>query len=303
VIRHSPFAIRHSPFVIRHSPFAIRHSPFVIRHSPFAIRHSLFALSTAGGPKMSGHSKWSTIKRKKGAEDAKRGKLFTKIGREIVIAIREGGPDPETNFKLRLVIDKARQANMPKDNIERSIRRGAGSEKGEDLEHILYEGYGPGGTALMVQALTDNRNRAVADIRRAFSRSGGNLGENGCVAWMFEQKGYITIPLNGHNPDNLFDLAVDAGADDVVIGEDVVEVFAEVADFQAVQEALAGASIDMDVAELSMIPKTTASLEPQVGIKVMSLVDALEELEDVEKVYTNLDVSDELVELYASEDA
>jgi YebC/PmpR family DNA-binding regulatory protein len=252
---------------------------------------------------MSGHSKWSTIKRKKGAEDARRGKLFTKIGREIVIAVREGGPDPETNFKLRLVIDKARQANMPKDNIERSIRRGAGSEKGEDLEHILYEGYGPGGTALMVQALTDNRNRAVADIRRAFSRSGGNLGENGCVAWMFEQKGYITVPLNGHNPDDLFDLAVDAGADDVVIGEDVVEVFAQVADFQAVQEALATASIDMDVAELSMIPKTTASLEPQVGIKVMGLVDALEELEDVEKVYTNLDVSDELVELYASEDA
>jgi YebC/PmpR family DNA-binding regulatory protein len=250
---------------------------------------------------MSGHSKWSTIKRKKGAEDAKRGKIFTKIGRELAVAAREGGADPTTNFKLRLVIEKAKQANMPKDNIERSIRRGAGLEKGAALEQVVYEGYGPGGTALMVRALTDNRNRAVADIRRAFSRHGGNLGENGCVAWMFEQKGYITIPLNGHDPDELFDVAVEAGAEDVVIGEDTVEIFADVHDFQAVQESLSGASIEMDAAELALIPTTKMDLEPDKGIKVMGLVDSLEELDDVEKVYTNLTITDEMFEMYASE--
>jgi YebC/PmpR family DNA-binding regulatory protein len=250
---------------------------------------------------MSGHSKWSTIKRKKGAEDAKRGKIFTKMGRELAIAAREGGPDPEVNFKLRLVIEKAKQANMPKDNIERSIRRGAGLEKGEALEQLTYEGYGPGGTAMIVRALTDNRNRAVADVRRAFSRYGGNLGENGCVAWMFEQKGYITIPLNGHDPDELFELAVDAGAADVVIGEDMVEIYAEMSDFQAVQESLSAAEIEMELAEMSMIPQTKMDLESDKGLKVMSLVDALEELEDVEKVYTNLNITDEMFEAYAAE--
>jgi YebC/PmpR family DNA-binding regulatory protein len=248
---------------------------------------------------MSGHSKWSTIKRKKGAEDAKRGKLFTKMGREIAVAAREGGPDPAVNFKLRLVIEKAKQINMPKDNIERSIRRGAGLEKGEALEQVVYEGYGPGGTALIVRALTDNRNRAVADIRRAFSRHGGNLGENGCVAWMFDQKGYITVPLDGHSPDELFELAVEAGAEDVVIGEDTVEIFADVHDFQAVQESLSGAEIEMDIAELSLIPQTTMDLELDKGVKVMGLVDALEELDDVEKVYTNLNITDEMFEMYA----
>jgi YebC/PmpR family DNA-binding regulatory protein len=250
---------------------------------------------------MSGHSKWSTIKRKKGAEDAKRGKIFTKIGRELAVAAREGGADPEVNFKLRLVIEKAKQANMPKDNIARSIRRGAGLEKGEELEQVVYEGYGPGGTALIVRALTDNRNRAVADIRRAFSRHGGNLGENGCVAWMFEQKGYVTIPLNGHDPDDLFMLAVDAGAEDVVVGEDMVEIFAEVGDFQAVQESLTEANIEMEMAELSLIPQTRMDLEPAQGIKVMGLVDSLDELDDVEKVYTNLNITDEMFELYAQD--
>ena len=250
---------------------------------------------------MSGHSKWSTIKRKKGAEDAKRGKLFTKIGREIAVAVREGGTDPEVNFKLRLIIEKAKQANMPKDNIERSIRRGAGLEKGESLEQIIYEGYGPGGTAVIVRALTDNRNRAVADIRRAFNRHGGNLGENGCVAWMFEQKGYITIPMNGHDPDELFELAVEAGAEDVVFGEDMIEVFSDVREFQGVQEALSEANIEMDVAEVSLFPQTTMDLESDKGLKVMGLVDELEELDDVEKVFSNLNVSDELIELYSTQ--
>ncbi len=250
---------------------------------------------------MSGHSKWSTIKRKKAVEDAKRGKIFTKIGREIEVAVREGGPDAEINFKLRLIIDKAKQANMPKDNIQRSIRRGAGLEKGDNLEQIIYEGYGPGGTAVMIRALTDNRNRAVADIRRIFSRHNGNLGENGCVAWMFESKGYITIPLNGHDPDELFELAVEAGADDVVIGEDMIEIYSGVQEFQGVQEALSEANIAMDLAELSMLPKTTISLAPEQGVKVLSLVDALDELEDVEKVFSNLEITDDLFELYAEQ--
>ena len=250
---------------------------------------------------MSGHSKWSTIKRKKGAEDAKRGKIFTKIGREIMVAVREGGMDLDVNFKLRLIVDKAKQANMPKDNIERSIRRGAGLDKGTQLEQILYEGYGVGGTAVMVRAVTDNRNRAVADIRRAFNRHGGNLGENGCVAWMFAQKGYITIPMDGHDPDELFELAVEAGAEDVIFGEDMIEVFSGVHEFQAVQEALVTAKIEMDAAEISMIPQTTMELASEKGLKVMGLVDALEELDDVERVFSNLNISDELFELYAQQ--
>ena len=248
---------------------------------------------------MSGHSKWSTIKRKKAVEDAKRGKIFTKVGREIEVAVREAGPDLETNFKLRLIVDKAKQANMPKDNIERAVRRGAGLEKAESLERITYEGYGPGGTALMVRVLTNNRNRAVADIRRAFNRHGGNLGENGCVAWMFEPKGYITVPMNGHDPDELFELAVEAGAEDVLVGEDMVEVYADVDDFQSVQEVLSEAKIEMDTAELSMVPQSKVNLDLAQGLKLMGLVDALEELDDVEQVYSNLEITDELFEQYA----
>lgn len=250
---------------------------------------------------MSGHSKWSTIKRKKGAEDARRGQLFTKLGREIVLAVRESGPEPDSNFKLRLVIDKARQANMPRENIERSIRRGAGLEKSEHMEQVTYEAYGPGGTAFMIRTLTDNRNRAVADIRRALNRAGGNLSEAGSVAWMFEPKGYITVPLNGHNPDELFELALNAGADDIVIGEDMVEVFANVADFQNIQEALVAADIQMDNVELALVPKTTVDLETGQGLKVMSLADALDELDDVERVFTNLHITDEMFEQYAAE--
>ena len=251
---------------------------------------------------MSGHSKWSTIKRKKGAADAKRGQLFTKLGREIMIAAREGGPDVASNFRLRLVVDKAKQANMPKENIERSIRRGAGLERSENLEQVSYEGYGPGGTAVLVRVVTDNRNRAVSDIRRAFSRHGGNLGESGCVGWMFEQKGYITVPLDGHSPDELFELAVNAGAEDVVVGEDMVEVYSDPHSFQAVQESLAAAEIETDVAEVAMVPQSRMDVEASTGLKVMNLVDALEELEDVERVYTNLAITDEMFELYAQEE-
>ena len=247
---------------------------------------------------MSGHSKWSTIKRKKATTDAKRGKLFTKIGRELVNAAREGGPDPDVNFKLRLVIDKAKAANMPKDTVERAIRRGAGLEKGEALEEITYEGYGPQGVALLVRVLTDNRNRSVADVRRVFNRQGGSLGETGCVAWQFDTKGYITIETGTADPDTLFEIAVEAGAEDVGIGDDLFEVFTEPADLHVVQDALSADNVPINSAELSMIPRTTISLDRKGTLSNMNLIDALEELDDVQQVYSNLEISDEVMAAY-----
>jgi YebC/PmpR family DNA-binding regulatory protein len=247
---------------------------------------------------MSGHSKWSTIKRKKAVEDAKRGKLFTKLGREITVAAREGGGDPETNFKLRLAIEKAKAANMPKDNIERAIRRGTGAEKGTELEEIYYEGYGPHGVALLVQVLTDNRNRAVSDVRRAFNRHGGSLGESGCVAWLFEPKGYITISTNDYDPEELALMAIDAGADDVTVGSDLVEVYTLANDFQRVKEELEKNGITPNSAEISMIPKSLTELGEKETMKAMILIDALEELEDVQQVYSNLNITDEIMAKY-----
>jgi len=250
---------------------------------------------------MSGHSKWSTIKRKKGAADAKRGQLFTKLGRELAIAARAGGPDPEANFGLRLVIDKAKAANMPKDNIERAIRRGAGLEKGEALEEVIYEGYGPQGVALLVQVLTDNRNRAVADVRRLFNRHGGSLGEAGCVAWQFDTKGYITIDATTVDPDNVFDIAVESGADDVVFGDDLVEVFTPPSELHIVQQTLASQNVSINSVELSKIPKTTMPLDEKGTLSNMSLIDELEELDDVQQVYSNLEISDEVMATYEAE--
>jgi YebC/PmpR family DNA-binding regulatory protein len=250
---------------------------------------------------MSGHSKWSTIKRKKAASDAKRGKLFTKLGRELAIAAREGGPDPESNVRLRLVVDKAKAANMPKDNIERAIRRGAGLEKGEALEEITYEGYGPQGVALLVQVLTDNRNRSVADIRRIFTRQGGSLGEAGCVAWQFDTKGYITVEAAEVDPDTLFEIAVEAGAEDVIIGEDLLEVYTESADLHIVRDALSTQNIPINSAELAMIPKATIPLDEKGTLSNMHLIDTLEELDDVQQVYSNLEISDEVMTTYETE--
>jgi YebC/PmpR family DNA-binding regulatory protein len=246
---------------------------------------------------MSGHSKWSTIKRKKGAADAKRGQLFTKLGREIVIAAREGG-DPAVNFKLRLAIDKAKAASMPKDNIQRAIRRGTGAEKGAELEDVHYEGYGPHGVALLVEVLTDNRNRAVSDVRRAFTRHGGSLGETGCVAWLFESQGYITISPNDSDPDELALLAIDAGADDVTVGSDLVEVYTRLNDFQRIKEELENSGVTLNSAEISMIPKSLMELDEKNTIKAMILIDALEELEDVQQVYSNLNITDEIMAKY-----
>ena len=244
---------------------------------------------------MSGHSKWATIKRKKASEDAKRGQAFTRLAKEIAIAAREG-PDTDTNFRLRLAVEKARSENMPKENIERAIRRGAGLDKdAAGLEEIMYEGYGPHGVALLVQVVTDNRNRSLSDIRRWFNRAGGSLGEAGCVAWQFESKSYFTMEPAGLDPDKLFDVAVEVGADDVVFGDDLVEIFAEPSDFQLVRESLERRGLRVDSAELTMVPKTTISLEEKQAFQNMSLISNLEELDDVQEVFSNLEITDDLM--------
>jgi YebC/PmpR family DNA-binding regulatory protein len=245
---------------------------------------------------LSGHSKWSTIKRKKAATDAKRGQIFTKLGKELAIAAREGGPDPDANIKLRLVMDKARAANMPKDNIERAIRRGAGLEKdAAALEEVTYEAYGPHGVALIIQVVTDNRNRAVADIRRWFNKLGGGLGEAGCVAWQFESKGYLTLEPDGLDADEIFEVAVEWGADDVVISEGLIEIFTTPEDFQTVREALEGRGVRLESAELTLVPKTTIALDEKQAFQNMNLISTLEELDDVQQVFSNLDITDELM--------
>ncbi|WP_322800931.1 YebC/PmpR family DNA-binding transcriptional regulator [Thermoflexus sp.] len=253
---------------------------------------------------MAGHSKWANIKHRKAAMDAKRGQLFSRLTRELIVAAREGGPDPETNLRLRLAIERARAANMPKENIERAIRRGAGLEKGaEQFEELLYEGYGPHGVAIIVRVLTDNRNRTVAELRRIFSRHGGSLAESGAVMWNFEKKGYIAIRPDGQDPEKIFELAIEAGAEDVEISEDLVEIYTAPEDLQAVRQSLLQAGLTIDNAELTMRPKTRVTLDDQATMSVMSLVDALEELDDVQQVYSNLEISDELIRKYEAQAA
>ncbi|MGM0401015.1 MAG: YebC/PmpR family DNA-binding transcriptional regulator [Chloroflexota bacterium] len=253
---------------------------------------------------MSGHSKWSTIKRQKKANDQKRGKLFTKLAHEIVVAVREGGEDPEYNFRLRLALDRARDANMPKDNIQRAIDRGTGkSLDGKALEEGFYEGYGPEGIALMIHYLTDNKNRAVSEIRHVLSTHGGNLGSDGCVSWMFSQKGYIAIDPGAMDPEEVALEAIDAGAEDVEIDEEGVEVYTAVEDFKEVSDTLEGAGFEIDNAELLWEPQTTKTLSEKDTMKVMRLVEALEDLLDVQDVYSNLDLQDEMIEKYESDQA
>ncbi|MBE9508548.1 MAG: YebC/PmpR family DNA-binding transcriptional regulator [Chloroflexi bacterium] len=247
---------------------------------------------------MSGHSKWKTIKHKKAAADARRGKLFTRLGREITIVAREGGGDPSVNFNLRLAVDKAKTSNMPKDNIERAIKRGTGELKGEELVEVTYEGYAPNGIALLIQVLTDNKNRTVADVRRIITRQGGTMADAGAVAWQFERKGYIAIAPDGADQDTIFEIAVEAGAEDVVFSDDLIEVYAELADFQAVRQALEDAGIQFETAELAMIPKTTMQLGEKETLQVMGVVEALEELDDTQQVYSNLEISDEAMAKY-----
>ena len=247
---------------------------------------------------MSGHSKWKTIQHKKAATDAKRGKMFTRLAREIAIAAREGGGDPNVNFNLRLAVDKAKASNMPKDNIERAIKRGTGELKGEELVEVVYEGYAPNGVALLVQVLTDNKNRTISDVRRVITRHGGTMAEAGAVAWQFERKGYIAIAPNGVDQDALFEIAVEAGAEDVVFSDDLVEVFAAVSSFQAVRQALADADIAFETVELSMMPKTPMQLGEKETLQVMGVIEDLEDLDDVQQVYSNLDISDEILAKY-----
>lgn len=252
---------------------------------------------------MSGHSKWSTIKHKKGAADAKRGALFTKLGRELTIAAREGGGDPDTNFRLRLVMDKCRQFNMPKDNIERAIKRGTGELKGAALEEILYEGYGPKGTALLISVLTDSRNRAVAAVRRVLTRSGGSLGATGCVSWLFDRKGYISVEPEENDPEELALLSIDIGAEDVRIESGLVEIFTSVEDFQRIREALHNEALKLVTEEVSWIPKSTTHLSDKETLQNMNLIDELEEIEDVQQVYSNLDIPDDLLAKYEAQAA
>jgi YebC/PmpR family DNA-binding regulatory protein len=250
---------------------------------------------------MSGHSHWATIKRQKGAADAKRGQVFTKLAREIEIAAREAGGDPESNFRLRLAMDRARQSNMPKENIERAIKRGTGELKGEAIEEITFEGYGPQGTALIVEALTDNRNRTVSDERGAFSRHGGNLGSTGCVLWLFERKGYISIPPSDGDAEDMALTAIDAGADDVKVDEDLVEVFTRVEELQQVRETLEYENVILDSVQLYWVPKTMVQLNDKATLQNMRLIEALEDLDDVQQVYSNLEISDQAMSAYEAQ--
>jgi YebC/PmpR family DNA-binding regulatory protein len=249
---------------------------------------------------MSGHSKWATIKRKKGAADAKRGQLFTRLAREIAMAAREGGGDADTNFKLRLAVDKAKGNNMPKDNIQRAIDRGTGAGEGGALEQIVYEGYGGHGVALIVECVTDNRNRTVSDLRRALTKAGGHLGESNSVAWQFQRKAYFAFPLAGRNQDEIFEMAVDAGADDVQFTDDTAEIYAAVESFKSVSDKLRAAGIQPEEAELRMETTNLMELSPADTVRVMRVIEEIEELDDVQKVYSNLHISDAAVEAMAA---
>ena len=243
---------------------------------------------------MSGHSKWSTIKRKKGAADAKRGAIFTRLTRELVMAAREGGGDPDSNFRLRLAVDKARAENMPKDNIERAIRRGSGEDKdGAAFETIMYEGYAPHGVAVMVETVTDNRNRTIADVRHAFSKAGGNMAELGAVGWQFERIAYFSFPSRMMNYDRALELGIDAGANDVVEEDGNIEITAPVEAFKVIADALHKANVQPDEAGLRMHPKQEMELDPEDSVQVLKALESIEELDDVQNVYSNLKVSDE----------
>ncbi len=251
---------------------------------------------------MSGHSKWSSIKHQKGVTDAKRGQLFTKLTREIIVAVRQGGSNPEANFRLRLAIQKARDSSMPMDNIERAIKRGSGTLEGASLVEMVLEGYGPSGVAILVQALSDNRNRTSQDIRNIFSRSGGNLGESGCVAWIFDLKGLITVETNNLDAEELALQAIDAGAEDVKIENAYIEIYTKPEELEKVRTALAKQkNLSITSAELSMMPKTIVKLEEKAALQTLKLLDKLEEIDDVQHVFSNVDFSDSTLEKYKAQ--
>jgi len=251
---------------------------------------------------MSGHSKWSTIKRQKGAADAKRGQLFTKLAKELIVAARDGGGDPAHNFKLRLIVQKCRDSNMPMDNIERAIKKGTGEGEANPYIEVVFEGYGPGGTALLVQALTDNRNRTLQEMRNLFNRGGGSLGEVGCVAWIFQSRGLITIETGEMEGEEVALQAIDAGAEDVKIEKGSLEVYTDLEKLEAVRQALEEQNIPIASAEMSMIPTTTVDLNEKEAIQALKLIEKLEDHDDVQQVYSNVDFSEEVLEKLRAQD-
>ena len=244
---------------------------------------------------MAGHSKWANIKHRKAAQDAKKGKAFTRAAKEIMLAAKTGG-DPDMNPRLRTALAAARAVNLPKDKIELAIKKGTGELQAEALEEIVYEGYGPAGVAVMVEVATDNRNRTVAELRHAFTKSGGNLGETGSVGWMFDKKGVLIFPAEGNNEDNLMEIGLEAGAEDVLAEDESFEVRTGIEEFNDVQQAFDDAGVAYESAELTLIPQTTVDLDLETARKVLRLIDALEENDDVQNVSTNADFPDEIME-------
>jgi YebC/PmpR family DNA-binding regulatory protein len=250
---------------------------------------------------MAGHSHWANIKHQKKKEDRRRAKIFTKLVREITVAARQGGGDPEFNVQLRLAIDRAKDANMPKENIERAIKRGTGELEGVDLEEIVYEGYAPSGIALLVHTVTDNRNRTASDLRNAFSDRGGSMAEAGAVMWQFDRKGYVALESDGIDEESIFEIAVEAGAEDIEFGEDLIEIYAEPDQFGGVQNALEEAGIKTKDARLTMVPKRRMELDDDGTLSVMRLIEALEDMDDVQEVHSNLELTDDVIAKYEGE--
>jgi YebC/PmpR family DNA-binding regulatory protein len=252
---------------------------------------------------MSGHSKWSSIKHKKAAVDAKRGKIFSRIAKEITVAVKLGGGDPDANSRLRLVMEKAKDANMPGDNIKRAVQKGTGELPGETYDELTYEGYGPEGVAIFIETMTNNKNRTVGELRHLLTKHGGSLGENGCVGWMFEKNGLILIDKQNIDEEKLMDIALEAGAKDMTSDpdDDSYEVTTEPVDFEAVRKAIEDAGIEISVAEISMLPQNTVDLDEKGAVKVLKLMDMIEDQEDVQNVYSNFDISKEIFDRLAGE--
>jgi YebC/PmpR family DNA-binding regulatory protein len=249
---------------------------------------------------MSGHSKWHSIKHQKGVADARRGQLFTKLTREIIVAAREGGGNPEANFRLRLAVQKARDANMPTDNIDRAIKKGTGELEGGSLSEVVLEGYGPSGTAILVNALSDNRNRTIQEVRSVFTRHGSSLGESGCVAWLFDSKGIIVIKADNIDADELALSAIDAGAEDVKVENGYVEVYTVPEDLEKVRETLEKNKVEIESSELIKVPKTLIQLDEKAAMQALKLMEKLEDIDDVQSVFSNADIPDSVVAEYQS---
>ena len=245
---------------------------------------------------MSGHSKWATIKRKKGKADAERGRLFSRLNKEIMVAARDGGADPDMNPRLRTAIAAAKAANMPQDNIKRAILKGTGELPGTTIEEVTYEGYGPGGIAILIETVTDNKNRTVAEIRSILSKNNGNLGETGCVGWMFEKRGVVRIPADRVNEDDLIEIALEAGAEDITTEDENFEIYTPYSDFEKVRSALDEKSIPIESAEITMIPQSSIKLNDRKAEQMLRLMGLLDEHDDIQNVYANFDIDDELLE-------